>query len=119
MNPQVMTKRVYAPASPQDGTRVLVDRIWPRGLRKESAALDLWLKEIAPSTELRKWYGHRPERWSEFKTRYEKELAHRQAELEKLIGLVRDGPVTLLYAAHDGERSNAEALRQYLRRRAK
>jgi len=117
MNDRVMTKRVYEPASPRDGTRVLVDRIWPRGLRKEAGTLDLWLKEIAPSTELRKWYGHEPERWPEFKRRYEKELADRQAELEKLAGLVRKGPVTLLYAARDGERSNAEVLRQYLARR--
>lgn len=117
MKSQVMTKRVYEPASPQDGTRVLVDRIWPRGFRKEAGALDLWLKEIAPSTELRKWYGHKPERWPEFKRRYEEELADRQAELQNLKGLVRKGPVTLLYAAHDGERSNAEVLRQYLARR--
>ena len=119
MSRQVHIKRVYEPASPDDGARVLVDRIWPRGLRKESASLDLWLKDIAPSTELRKWYGHKPERWPEFKRRYEEELAHHQAELEKLIGLTRKGPVTLLYAAHDGERSNAEVLNRYLTQRTK
>lgn len=114
---EIRTKRVYEPASPSDGTRVLVDRIWPRGLRKEDAALSLWLKEIAPSTTLRKWYGHDPQRWPEFKTRYEKELAGRRTELEELMRLARAGPVTLLYAAHDGERSNAEVLKRYVSRR--
>jgi uncharacterized protein YeaO (DUF488 family) len=117
MSGKVRTKRVYEEASPRDGTRVLVDRIWPRGLRKESASVDLWLKEIAPSTELRKWYGHNPERWAEFKKRYETELADHTDELKQLIALARNGPVTLLFAAHDGERSNAEVLKQYLGRR--
>jgi uncharacterized protein YeaO (DUF488 family) len=117
MSGKVRTKRVYEEASPRDGTRVLVDRIWPRGLRKESASVDLWLKEIAPSTELRKWYGHNPERWMEFKKRYETELADHTDELKQLIALARKGPVTLLFAAHDGERSNAEVLKQYLGRR--
>ena len=117
MSGKVRTKRVYEDASPRDGTRVLVDRIWPRGLRKESASVDLWLKEIAPSTELRKWYGHNPERWAEFKKRYETELADHTDELKQLIALARKGPVTLLFAAHDGERSNAEVLKQYLGRR--
>ena len=117
MSGKVRTKRVYEDASPRDGTRVLVDRIWPRGLRKESASVDLWLKEIAPSTELRKWYGHNSERWAEFKKRYETELADHTDELKQLIALARKGPVTLLFAAHDGERSNAEVLKQYLGRR--
>lgn len=114
MSRQVRIKRVYEPASPEDGVRVLVDRIWPRGLRKDAASLDLWLKGIAPSTALRQWYGHKPDRWPEFKRRYEEELAGHQAELDELVRLVRKGPVTLLYAARDGERSNAAVLKQYL-----
>lgn len=117
MKQRIRTKRIYEPPSRDDGARILVDRIWPRGLRKEAASLDLWLKEIAPSTSLRKWYGHKPERWQEFKKRYEAELADRQAELEQLIGFVRKGAVTLLYAAHDEERNNAEVLKLYLAQR--
>jgi uncharacterized protein YeaO (DUF488 family) len=114
MDHPLRTKRVYEPAAPEDGTRVLVDRIWPRGLSREAAALDLWLKEVAPTTALRKWFGHAPERWEEFRRRYEAELAHRQDALEALAGLMRKGAVTLLYAAHDAERNNAEALRRHL-----
>lgn len=110
-------KRVYEPAAPEDGMRVLVDRIWPRGLTKEDAALDLWMKEVAPSNELRKWYAHREERWPEFEKRYREELKGREAELEELTGLMRKGPVTLLYAARDGERSNAMVLQHVLARR--
>ena len=117
MRRKIMTRRVYEPPSPEDGTRVLVDRIWPRGLSKERASIDLWLKEIAPSTALRKWYGHEPERWPEFRKRYQAELAGNKAELEELIGFARKGALTLLYAAHDGERSNAEVLKEYLVRR--
>lgn len=117
MSRKVRTKRVYETPAAEDGTRVLVDRIWPRGLRKRSAAIDLWLKEIAPSTGLRKWYGHKPERWAEFKKRYQAELVNRGVELKQLAALIRKGPVTLVYAARDGERSNAEALKQYLARR--
>lgn len=114
MNSRVDIKRVYEPASRRDGMRILVDRIWPRGLRKESASLDLWLKEIAPSTELRKWYGHEPERWPEFQRRYKQELADHEAELNQLLDLARKRHVTLLYAAHDGERSNAQVLQQVI-----
>jgi len=96
---------------------VLIDRIWPRGLRKEAASLDLWLKDIAPSTELRKWYGHKPERWPEFRKRYDEELAGHKAELAELAELIRKGPVTLLYATHDAELSNAKVLQQHLARR--
>jgi len=117
MSSKIMTRRVYEPPSPEDGTRVLVDRIWPRGLSKERASIDLWLKEIAPSTALRKWYGHEPERWPEFRKRYQAELAGHEAELKELIGFARKGALTLLYAAHDGERSNAEVLKEYLARR--
>ena len=112
----VRTKRVYEPADPGDGARVLVDRIWPRGLRKEDAALTLWLKEIAPSTALRHWFGHRPERWDEFRRRYGEELDRNPDAVARLRELAKGGPVTLLFAAHDAERSNAAALAEYLRR---
>jgi uncharacterized protein YeaO (DUF488 family) len=114
MKLRIQMKRIYEPASAEDGARVLVDRIWPRGIKKEAAALDLWLKDIAPSTNLRKWYGHKPEKWLEFRKRYKAELTAHKSELEQLIGMVRKGAVTLLYAAHDGEHSNAEVLKEYL-----
>ena len=117
MKHRISTKRIYEPPAPDDGTRVLVDRIWPRGFSKQAAALDLWLKEIAPSTGLRKWYGHKPERWPEFEKRYESELAHHHAELDQLAALARKGSVTLLFAAHDAERSNAEVIKRHLSRR--
>jgi uncharacterized protein YeaO (DUF488 family) len=110
-------KRIYEPPAVADGARILVDRIWPRGIKKETAALDLWLKDIAPSTDLRKWYGHKPEKWPEFRRQYKAELSAHKSELEQLIGFVRKGAVTLLYAAHDGDHSNAEVLKEYLLRR--
>lgn len=113
---KIRTKRAYEPPAARDGMRVLVDRLWPRGLRKESASIDLWLKEIAPSNALRQWYGHKPERWPEFKKRYRAELADHKAERKTLVGLIRKRTVTLVYAAHDGEHSNAEVLRQVLAR---
>ncbi|SED92486.1 MULTISPECIES: DUF488 domain-containing protein [unclassified Beijerinckia] len=114
MPPQIQIKRVYEPKSPTDGIRVLVDRLWPRGLRKENASLDFWLKDIAPSTALRKWYNHDPKRWPEFKDRYKHEISQSPDKLTLLAELISKGQVTLLYAAHDGQHSNAEALRQYL-----
>lgn len=110
-------KRAYAPPEEDDGARVLVDRLWPRGLTKERAAVDHWAKEVAPSNELRHWFGHRPERWDEFVARYREELEspEAQAELATIRGLLRNGRVTLLYAAHDEERNNAVALRDLLR----
>lgn len=117
MSCKIGLKRVYEPPAAADGMRVLVDRLWPRGLRKEAASIDLWLKEVAPSAELRKWYGHEPERWPEFRKRYEAELDERQAEVDALLRLAREGPLTLLYAARDGERSNAEVLRERLAQR--
>jgi uncharacterized protein YeaO (DUF488 family) len=107
-------KRIYEPPSAEDGARILVDRIWPRGITKEAAALDLWLKDIAPSTDLRKWYGHEVEKWPEFRKRYKAELTAHKSELEQLIGFAQKGAVTLLYAAHDAEHSNAEVLKEYL-----
>lgn len=105
-------KRVYAEPEPDDGTRVLVERLWPRGLSKNKAHVDIWLKEVAPSDELRRWYGHATERFSEFRHRYEVELASEtgQAALNKLRDLAKQGPVTLVYAAHDTQHTNAIVL---------
>jgi uncharacterized protein YeaO (DUF488 family) len=110
----IHTKRIYDPPARGDGARVLVDRIWPRGIRKEEVALDLWLKEAAPSTELRKWFGHEPEKWPEFQRRYALELDGKAEVLRALDTLLAKGPVTLLFSAKDVERNNAEALRAYL-----
>lgn len=110
----IQLKRVYERAAPADGRRILVDRLWPRGLKKADAAIDRWMKEVAPSTELRKWFGHAPERWSEFRRRYSEELRGKEALLDELRTLVREGPVTLLYAAHDSEHNDAVALREVL-----
>lgn len=107
-------KRVYDPASPADGTRVLVDRLWPRGLSKAKAKIDLWLKEVAPSTELRKWFGHDPQRWDEFRHRYSEELKQHAEELGKLRELAAEGPLTLLYAARDEQHNDAVVLRDVL-----
>lgn len=107
-------KRAYEAPAAKDGYRVLVDRLWPRGLAKEGAKLDAWLKEIAPSTELRKWFGHDPEKWPEFKRRYFEELDGRDQALQELLAKVRAGHVTLLYGARDERHNQAVALREYL-----
>lgn len=110
----VKLKRAYEPVNSKDGARVLVDRLWPRGVSKEDAALDQWMKEIAPSTELRKWFGHDPARWKEFRSRYGKEL-HQNAELlSDLRLLARQGPLTLVYSAHDESHNDAVVLRDVL-----
>ncbi|HKN30388.1 MAG TPA: DUF488 domain-containing protein [Roseiarcus sp.] len=113
--PDLRIKRAYDPPDKDDGARVLVDRLWPRGLRKEKAALTLWLKEIAPSPELRTWFGHDPARWTEFSRRYRAELAHNDEAVVRLADLSRRGPLTLLYAAHDAEHNDAVVLAAYLR----
>jgi uncharacterized protein YeaO (DUF488 family) len=112
----VALKRVYGEPEPGDGTRVLVERLWPRGLSKERAHIDVWLKEIAPSRELRTWFGHDPEKFTEFRRRYEAELATvtGQAALAQLRELAKQGPVTLVFAAHDTEHTNAVVLRELL-----
>ncbi|MGX9146178.1 DUF488 domain-containing protein [Mesorhizobium sp. 128a] len=110
----LMVKRIYGPPAPDDGQRVLVDRIWPRGVRKEDAALTLWLKEIAPSDELRKWFGHEPARWAEFRERYRAELDANGEVVAQLCALFGEGKVTLLYGAHDEVHNNAVALAGYL-----
>jgi uncharacterized protein YeaO (DUF488 family) len=110
-------KRVYEPAEEEDGQRVLVDRLWPRGLTKEKAAIDHWAKEAAPSNDLRRWFGHRPERWEDFVARYREELAAPEArgELETIRALLRKSRVTLLYAARDEQMNNAVVLRDVVR----
>ena len=110
----VRIKRVYEPRSEQDGKRILVDRLWPRGLTKEKAAIDLWLKDIAPTTELRKWFGHDPARWSEFQKRYRGELRNNAASLSVLKREAESGPVTLLFGAKDEEHNEAVVLRSIL-----
>jgi uncharacterized protein YeaO (DUF488 family) len=107
-------KRVYEPPEASDGMRVLVDRIWPQGLTKERAGVNVWLKDIAPSAGLRTWFGHDPQRWREFHERYLEELRANPAAVEQLTDLVSAGNVTLLFGAHDTERNNAMALADYL-----
>ena len=110
----VRLKRAYEPPARSDGTRILVDRLWPRGVRKEDAHLDGWVKEIAPSAALRKWFGHDPARWREFEHRYAVELARHAGEIEQLRALARKGPVTLVFGARDEEHNDAVVLRKVL-----
>jgi uncharacterized protein YeaO (DUF488 family) len=107
-------RRVYDAPAASDGTRILVDRMWPRGLTKERAAVDLWLKEIAPSAQLRAWFGHDPDRWQAFRERYFEELRANAGAVSRIVDLASAGVVTLLFGAHDVERNNAAALREYL-----
>ena len=113
----VKLKRAYEPAAPDDGTRILVDRLWPRGVSKAEAAVDRWLKEIAPSTELRQWFGHDPDRWSEFRRRYAEELRQHEAVLDEIRALTRKGTVTLVYGARDETHNDAVALKDVLSQR--
>ena len=115
----ITTKRVYEPYARGDGYRVLVDRLWPRGLSKAKAHVDCWAREIAPSTELRKWYEHDPEKWSEFQKRYRAELVTPEAKavLADLARRARAGRVTLVYSSHAADISNAAALERMLKRR--
>ena len=107
-------KRVYEPASPADGTRILVDRLWPRGLKKADAAISQWMKDIAPSPQLRTWFGHDPARWDGFRDQYRAELNLNRRLLDGLRQLTKTGPVTLLYAAHDVLHNHAAVLRDVL-----
>ena len=113
---KIQLKRVYEPADAADGLRVLVDRLWPRGLRKDEARLDLWLKEIAPSAELRRWFGHEPARWAAFRRKYQTELRHRADLLRTLEDALRAGTVTLLFAARDVKHNEAVVLKNMLER---
>jgi len=110
----VRLKRAYESVESEDGARVLVDRLWPRGVSKGDAALDEWMKEIAPSTELRKWFGHDPARWEKFRSRYAKELHENAEMLSQLRSLARQGPLTLVYSAHDEVHHDAVVLRDVL-----
>lgn len=110
----VRIKRVYDEPAAEDGKRILVDRLWPRGIAKDKARIDEWLKEIAPSDELRKWFGHDPARWDEFRERYRRELEAKGELLDQLRTLARKETVTLLFAAKDEEHNNAVALKEIL-----
>jgi uncharacterized protein YeaO (DUF488 family) len=107
-------KRVYEEPSKKDGMRVLVERLWPRGLTKERAAVDLWLKDVAPSPELRKWFGHDPARWEQFQERYQKELREKRDAVQLLKQKGKEGTVTLVYAARDEEHNGALVLKRLL-----
>ena len=111
----VRLKRAYDAASPSDGYRVLIDRLWPRGVSKQKAKLDEWEKELAPSTELREWFGHEPSRFDEFRRRYIGELRHARPRLTELRRRARTGTLTLVYAAHDSEHNDAVVLAEVLR----
>lgn len=110
----IQLKRVYEAPAKSDGLRILVDRLWPRGLSKEKAAVELWLKEAAPSNELRKWFGHDPAKWKEFQARYRKELRQNKEALEQLRQKCEGHTVTLLYGAHDEKHNQAVVLKRLL-----
>jgi uncharacterized protein YeaO (DUF488 family) len=110
-------KRVYEKPSSDDGVRILVERLWPRGLTKAKAAVDSWIKDVAPSPDLRKWFGHDPARWRRFKQRYWKELEGRKDDVDALRRKAREGRVTFIYAAHDQEHNAALALKEFIERR--
>lgn len=112
-------KRAYEEPSDKDGERILVERLWPRGLTKDRAKVDLWLKDLAPSPALRKWYGHDPAKWEEFQRRYLKELETHPEAVEELRSRVRKGTVTFVYAARDEERNSALTLKEFLVRHKK
>jgi uncharacterized protein YeaO (DUF488 family) len=110
----ILLKRVYESPAPHDGFRILVDRLWPRGVSRSAAHIDLWLKDVAPSTALRKWFGHDPTKWAEFRDRYFSELRSNPEAIEQLNEHVRRGVVTLVYAAKDTEHNHPVALKAYL-----
>jgi uncharacterized protein YeaO (DUF488 family) len=110
----IRLKRAYEPPSAADGTRILVDRLWPRGVSKSAAAIDRWMKDIAPSTALRQWFGHDPDRWGEFRRRYTAELRARPDKLAELRTAARAGPITLVFAARDERHNDAVVLRDVL-----
>ena len=110
----VKLKRAYEPPTADDGTRILIDRLWPRGITKERAAIDQWMKDISPSTELRKWFGHDPARWDEFRRRYSREVHQHAKLLDQLRSLAREGPITLVYSARDEKHNDAIELRELI-----
>jgi uncharacterized protein YeaO (DUF488 family) len=110
----IKLKRAYDAVSATDGKRLLVERLWPRGLSKDKLKLDGWIRDVAPTTELRKWFGHDPAKWRQFRTRYFRELDSRPDSWRSIVSLARRGTVTLVYSSHDEEHNNAVALREYL-----
>jgi uncharacterized protein YeaO (DUF488 family) len=112
----IKIKRVYEQPDEKDGVRILVDRLWPRGLTKEKASVDLWLKEIAPSTELRKWFAHDPDKWKSFRGRYQTEIKHNDGLIKVLKEKAREGTITLIYGARDQKHNEALVLKQFLER---
>jgi uncharacterized protein YeaO (DUF488 family) len=114
----IKTKRIYESPAEEDGFRILVDRLWPRGVQKEKVKIDLWLKEVAPSDELRKWFAHDPKKWEEFRKKYEKELAEKQGLLSEIRRKEKEkSTITLLYSARDTEHNNAVALKIILEKK--
>jgi uncharacterized protein YeaO (DUF488 family) len=113
----IRLKRAYEPPDPSDGQRVLVERLWPRGVTKARAAIDLWLKDVAPSTELRKWFAHDPARWKQFQQRYRNELEKQEESVALLRRMSRQGTLTLVYAAKDEQHNGALALKAFLERK--
>lgn len=110
-------KRVYDPPSPADGKRILIDRLWPRGLRKEDAHIHEWRKDVAPSSELRKWFGHDPKKWDEFRKRFFMELQEKQGAVDVIAGLAQNGTVSLVYGSREERFNDAVALKEYLESR--
>jgi uncharacterized protein YeaO (DUF488 family) len=113
----ILIKRVYEPASRADGRRILVERLWPRGIKKSDLEMDTWQKDVAPSTALRQWFGHKTPRWPEFRRRYQAELNSNPAAWQPVLDATKEGTVTLLYSAQDVEHNSAVVLRDYLVRR--
>lgn len=113
----IQLKRAYEPASRSDGARYLVERLWPRGVKKESLRVEGWLKDVAPSTKLRKWFSHDPVKWPEFRRRYFEELKANPQAWEPLLAAARRGRITLVYSSHDSEHNNAVALKEFLQQR--
>lgn len=115
----IQTKRAYEPTSKTDGARILVERLWPRGIKKEALSLDTWLKDVAPSTELRQWFQHDPAKWQEFRKRYWRELEGNLEPWQRLLSRARRGRLTLVYSSHDEEHNNAVALKEFLEQKLK
>lgn len=110
----IKIKRIYESYDPSDGIRLLVERLWPRGIKKEVLRIDAWLKDVAPSNELRKWFGHDPSKWDEFKRRYWEELDKNQKSLDPIRSIMHNSSVSLLFSSHDEEHNNAVALKEYI-----
>ena len=113
----IKIKRIYEAPSAGDGFRILVDRLWPRGLTKEKARVDLWLRDISPSNELRKWYGHDPDKWTEFKKKYLEEIEKKEEEFDLLRKKAREGTVTFLFSSKEEKLNNAAALKEFVERK--